>query len=79
MVDKKVIGHQTNVIVGTYSTILAQLYIVFIGICLTIGAAIQGFLLTITILGIPVGLVLLKSLDTYLNPIGKKFQLDNQR
>lgn len=72
MVDKKDLGLQSNELVGTYSAILALLYIVFFGIWLAIGAAIQGALLLITILGIPVGLVVIKSLGTFLNPIGKK-------
>lgn len=55
----------------TYSKIVMLLYIP-IGAILVVVTAIQGVLLFLTIIGIPVALVLFNSLGTIFNPVGKK-------
>lgn len=54
-----------------YSTVIMILYLPF-GIALAFLAIIQTGLLFISIIGIPVGLVVAKTLSTYFNPVGKK-------
>ena len=55
----------------TYSTVIMILYLPF-GLVLSVVAAIQVIGLCITVIGIPVGIVIAKSIGTYFNPIGKK-------
>ena len=54
-----------------YSTIIMILYIPF-GIILSIITALQGILLFLTVVGIPVALVLFESISTIFNPVRKK-------
>ena len=62
MVDQKDLGEKVDVFTGSYGFILQLLYIVFI----------QAVLLLLSIIGIPAGLVILKSLGAYFNPVGKR-------
>ena len=55
----------------TYSTIVMILYLP-IGIILAVLSIIQVVLLCFTIVGIPVAIVVAKSLGTALNPVNKK-------
>ena len=54
-----------------YSTVIMILYLPF-GLVLSVIAALQVLLLCITIIGIPVGIVIAKSIGTYFNPVNKK-------
>ena len=62
---------QQNKAWKAYSTIIMVLYLPF-GILLAIMAILQIGMLFLTIIGIPVAIVVAKSLTTYLNPVGKK-------
>ena len=55
----------------TYSTVIMILYLPF-GLVLSVIAALQVIGLCITIIGIPVGIVIAKSIGTYFNPVDKK-------
>jgi uncharacterized membrane protein YccF (DUF307 family) len=61
---------QTGGFWKTYSTIIMILYLPF-GLISVIVAIFQIVLLAITIVGIPMALILAKSLGTFLNPVGK--------
>ncbi|MCA0447264.1 MAG: hypothetical protein LCH54_13655 [Bacteroidetes bacterium] len=54
-----------------YSTIAIVIYLPF-GLLFAIGAVFQVSLLFNNLIGIPVALVVAKSLGTYLNPVNKK-------
>lgn len=71
MVSVGDLGEEQNVLWKTYSTIIMILYLP-IGIILSVILFFQIIGVCLTIVGIPVGIVLLKSLTTYLNPVGKK-------
>ncbi len=72
MVKKSdVSNEEENPVFQTYGTILKILYILFFGWWLTIIVICQMIGCFITILGIPAGVVLAKSLDTILQPVGK--------
>lgn len=71
MVSKTELNAEQNKAWKTYSTIVMICYLPF-GIFLSIIAIIQVFLLCITIVGIPVAMVIAKSIGTYFNPINKK-------
>jgi uncharacterized membrane protein YccF (DUF307 family) len=71
MVSKSELNVQQNKAWKTYSTIIMILYLPW-GIVLSILAAFQVAFLFITIVGIPVAMVIAKSLGTYLNPVNKK-------
>lgn len=71
MVSKSELNVQQNPAWKTYSTIIMVLYLPW-GIALTIAAIFQVAMLFLTIVGIPVALVIAKSLGTYLNPVNKK-------
>ena len=55
----------------TYSTVIMIVYLPF-GLVLSVVAALQVLLLCVTIIGIPVGIVVAKSISTYFNPVNKK-------
>lgn len=55
----------------TYSTVIMILYLP-LGLALSVVAALQVIGLCITIIGIPVGIVIAKSIGTYFNPVDKK-------
>jgi uncharacterized membrane protein YccF (DUF307 family) len=70
MVDKGDLKQEQNSLWQTYSTIVMVLYIPF-GVVFVVISAIQVFLSCISIIGIPVALVIAKSLGTVLNPVNK--------
>ncbi len=70
MISKKHIKTATDSTWETYSKIIMIFYIP-LGCIIVIGAVLQMILLCITIIGIPIALVLAKSLSTYFNPINK--------
>ncbi|MDH7579058.1 MAG: YccF domain-containing protein [Bacillota bacterium] len=71
MISKKDLNVEQNKLWKTYSTVVMILYLP-IGICLTILTVFQIAAVFFTIIGIPVAIVLAKSLGTYLNPVDKK-------
>jgi uncharacterized membrane protein YccF (DUF307 family) len=70
MVSKNDLNVEQNKAWKTYGTIIRILYFPF-GLFLSIMTIFQIAGLFITIIGIPVALVLAKSLGTYFNPINK--------
>jgi uncharacterized membrane protein YccF (DUF307 family) len=70
MVSKSDLNIDQNVVWKAYSLIVTILYLPF-GIILAVCAAVKVVLLCISIVGIPVALVVAKSLGTYLNPVNK--------
>jgi len=71
MVSKSELNIQQHKAWKTYSTIIMVLYIPF-GLLMCAVAALQVFGLFVSIVGIPVALVIAKSLGTYFNPVNKK-------
>ncbi len=70
MISKKHIKTATDSTWETYSKIIMLFYIP-LGCIIVICAVMQMIVLCITIVGIPVALVLAKSLSTYFNPVNK--------
>lgn len=70
MVKKADVSAQQNSAWQAYSTIVMVLYLPF-GIIMAVLAIFQIAGLFLSIVGIPVALVVAKSLGTYLNPVGK--------
>ncbi len=70
MVSKSDLKVEQNAAWKTYSTIIMILYIPF-GAFFWLVAVFQVALLFISIIGIPVALVIAKSLGTYFNPVNK--------
>ena len=71
MVNKNTLSIEQNILWRTYSTIVAIIYFPF-GLLLTIASVFQVIALFFSIIGIPVALVIAKSLGTFLNPVNKK-------
>jgi len=71
MVSKSELDIKQNKAWKTYSTIITILWIPF-GLCLCIIAIFQIAGLFVTLIGIPIALVVAKSLGTYFNPVNKK-------
>lgn len=71
MVSKKELNTPSNKLWDLYSAIVMLLYLPF-GIVLSIVTIVQIGLLFVSISGIPVALVLAKSLGTFFNPVHKK-------
>ena len=71
MVSKSDLATEQNKAWKAYSTVVMILYLPF-GLILSVAAIVQVGLLFITIVGIPVALVIAKSLGTYWNPVNKK-------
>lgn len=71
MVSKSDLNIEQNKAWKTYSTIVMVLYFPF-GLFFAIVAIFQVVGLCLSIFGIPVALVIAKSLGTYLNPVNKK-------
>lgn len=71
MISKADLNVEQNPAWKTYSTIVMIIYLPF-GVVLALLAVFQVAALFITIVGIPVALVIAKSLGTYLNPVNKK-------
>ena len=70
MVSKSSLRVEQNVLWQAYSTVVMILYLPF-GVVFVILSAIQVFALCLSIVGIPVALVIAKSLGTVLNPVNK--------
>lgn len=70
MVSKSDLNVSQNKAWKAYSTIVMLVYLPF-GVIFTVLSAIQVFALCLTIVGIPVALVIAKSLGTILNPVNK--------
>ena len=70
MVDKAEVDPHQNPLWKAYSTIIMILYFPF-GLLLTIFAIVQIVGLFFSIVGIPVAIVVAKSLGTYLNPVNQ--------
>ena len=70
MVSDSEIGKEKSMLWKVFEIIAFIIYLP-LGILATIATTIQIVLLLISIVGIPVALVLAKSLRTYFNPIGK--------
>ena len=70
MVNRKDIGEKSNPIWEAYSTVVMILYFP-IGLILAIFAIVQVVGLFTSIVGIPVAIVVAKSLGTYINPVNK--------
>ncbi len=70
MVTKKDIGKQTHPLLR-FIEILIFIIWVPIGLCLVLVTFIEIIALCLSIIGIPVAIILAKSLGTYFNPIGK--------
>jgi len=71
MISKSQLNIEQNKAWKTYSIVVTILYFPF-GLFLTIFAAIQVFILCLSIIGIPAAMVIAKSLSTFLNPVNKK-------
>ena len=71
MVRKSELNAEQNKMWKAYSTIVMIFYLP-LGLLLTVVAIFQTVALFFTIVGIPVALVVAKSLGTYLNPVNKK-------
>ena len=71
MVNKKELNMKQNKAWGTYSTIVRIIYFPF-GFILAIVTIFQIVGLFITLFGIPMAIILAKSLSTIFNPVNKK-------
>jgi uncharacterized membrane protein YccF (DUF307 family) len=71
MVSKNDLSIEQNKGWKAYSLIVTILYFPF-GLCLLICAIFQVIALCLSVIGIPAGIVIGKSLSTYLNPVNKK-------
>lgn len=71
MVSKSALDLPQNPLWQAYSTIVMILYLPF-GILALLVAVVQVVSLCLTIVGIPVALVIAKSLGTILNPVNKQ-------
>jgi uncharacterized membrane protein YccF (DUF307 family) len=71
MVSKSDLNVQQNPLWKAYSTVIMILYLPF-GILGLLVSVVQVALLCLTVVGIPVALVIAKSLGTILNPVNKQ-------
>jgi uncharacterized membrane protein YccF (DUF307 family) len=71
MISSKELNNKPNKLWDAFGLIIRIVYFPF-GLVFCILAAIQVFVLCITIVGIPAGMVVAKSLGTYFNPVNKK-------
>jgi uncharacterized membrane protein YccF (DUF307 family) len=71
MVSKSELGVAQNPLWKAYSTVIMILYLPF-GLIGLVVAVVQVAALCVSIIGIPVALVVAKSLGTILNPVGKQ-------
>lgn len=70
MVSNNKLVTDTNPVWRTYSTIIMIIYLPF-GLIIAVLAIVQMIGMFLSIVGIPVALVIAKSLGTYLNPVSK--------
>ena len=75
LVDKSDLSADQNIARKTYSTIIKIIWIPF-GCIIALSALICGIVNLCTIIGIPVGIVYLKSLGAWFNPVNKKCVLN---
>lgn len=71
MVNKKDLDQRKNTLWDTYSKLVTVLYLPF-GLLLAGLSAIQVALLALTVVGLPLAIIVARSLGTYLNPVNKK-------
>ena len=71
MINGKELSKQENTLWNTYSKFVTIVYLPF-GIILAGLAVVQVAFLAITIVGLPLAVIVAKSLGTYLNPVNKK-------
>ena len=71
MVDKTERGEMSNTFWQAYSAVIRILYFP-VGLVLAISATIQAVTLCSTIIGIPLAIVVLKSVGTFFNPVNKR-------
>lgn len=71
MVSKSDLNIEQNVLWKSFSKIIMVIYFPF-GLILAAVGIIQVLALCITIIGIPMAIIIAKSLGTYLNPVNKK-------
>ncbi len=71
MVSKSELNTEQNPLWKAYSTLVMILYLP-IGILMCLVTILQIAALCFTLIGIPVAIILAKSLGTYLNPVNKK-------
>ena len=71
MISKKELNTEQSSLWKTYSTIIMILYLP-LGLVLAVVSIIQVVALFFTLIGIPVALVVAKSIGTYFNPVNKK-------
>lgn len=72
MISKSELGVEQKKAWKIFSTIIAIFYIITFGIILSVITLVQAVFLCFTIFGIPVAVVLAKSLGTIFNPVNKK-------
>jgi uncharacterized membrane protein YccF (DUF307 family) len=70
MVSKSDLNIDQNIVWKSYSFIIMMIYLPF-GLIMAIIGMFQAIGLAFTIVGIPVAIVVVKSLGTYLNPVNK--------
>jgi uncharacterized membrane protein YccF (DUF307 family) len=70
MVTSSELGNEENKYWKSFGIVVTILYLPF-GLLIALLTVIQIALLFVSIIGIPVALVLSKSLSTYFNPVGK--------
>lgn len=71
MVTATDLGIRQNPVWRVYSAVIMVLYLPF-GLVAFLCGLLQAVALTLTLIGIPAALVIIKSLPTYLNPVGKR-------
>ena len=71
MIDKKDLNEDQNALWKSFGFIVRIIYFPF-GLFLAVATIFQIACLFITIVGIPVAIVLAKSLSTFFNPVNKK-------
>lgn len=70
MAGKSELGLPQNPVWRAYSFVIMIIYLPF-GLFAVVVALLQAVALGLTIVGIPVAIVVVKSLGTFLNPVGK--------
>jgi uncharacterized membrane protein YccF (DUF307 family) len=70
MINQKNLGKEQNKVWKIFSLIIWIIYLP-LGVIAFIGGLFQAIVLAITIVGIPLAVVVVKSLGVYFNPVGK--------
>jgi uncharacterized membrane protein YccF (DUF307 family) len=70
MINQKALGKEQNQAWKIFSLIIWVIYLP-LGIISLIAGVLQATILACTIIGIPLALIVVKSLGVYLNPVGK--------